>query len=103
MPAQKASIAVPFSTLATIGKATLIEVASNAAIKVMTERELNATTNLQYGLKVFAGSWELLLDACDGGLDEESSMASLVSFGLRCASVGGLVAVISKWLVVDSS
>lgn len=56
VPAQKASIAVPLSTLAIMGKATLIEVASSAAISVMTDRQLNATTNLQSGLKVFAKS-----------------------------------------------
>jgi hypothetical protein len=37
-----------------MGKATLIDVASSAAINVMTERELKATTNLQSGLKAFA-------------------------------------------------
>lgn len=42
VPAQKASIAVPFKSFAMIGRATEIEVASRAAMSVMTQREMNA-------------------------------------------------------------
>ena len=49
MPDQKASIAVPLSALAMIGRATESEVASSAAAKVTTEREQNARTKRQFG------------------------------------------------------
>ena len=51
VPDQKASIALPFSFCAIIGRATDKDVASSAAARFMIIKLKNATRNRQSGLK----------------------------------------------------
>jgi hypothetical protein len=95
VPAQNASIAVPWRSLAMIGRATLRDVASSAAISVMMDKLLNAMMNLHPGLNASADPSE---EICDAGREPsgESFKASNFSFMSGCASKGGLCVVIVK-------
>lgn len=67
MPDQNASIAVPPSSLAMIGSATEIDVASKATMSVTTDSEMNARTSLHPGLNSLL--LELPSECSEGGLD----------------------------------
>jgi len=88
VPDQKASIAVPPSVFAMMGRATDSEVASRATMSVMTERELKATMKRHPGLN--ADTFEVNSeDFWDEGLEPRGTSPVVVSFS-RCTSAGRL-------------